>query len=176
MRGVVVMLFVMAFVLKIGALAMAPVGLEPLSRPKRVKGAELYVVINTPRGIRNNNPGNLRKTSINWKGEVIGDDPDFEQFESMEMGVRALTKNLLYSMEVLGNNTLRNILLRWAPPTENKTEDYIRSVSLYTGLDPDEVLGRQHLYDLTKAIIRHENGQLINDKTIHIGIYRALYD
>ena len=76
MRGVVVVLFVMAFVLKIGGLAMAPVVQDPLSRPKKVKATELYVVRNTPRGIRNNNPGNLRKTSINWKGEIVGDDPD----------------------------------------------------------------------------------------------------
>ena len=98
----------------------------------------------TPRGIRNNNPLNIRRTASKWQGmksEVT--DKAFCQFESMEWGWRAafhlLTRNYYQKH---GLNTIRGIVSRWAPPQDhNNTEAYIRNVSKRTGIGPDEPIG-----------------------------------
>ena len=78
---------------------------------------------------RNYNPGNLRPSSAyQWNGEV-GQNGGFVIFDSPEMGTRALTKNLYTSQETHGNNTVREIITRWAPPSENDTDAYVKKVS-----------------------------------------------
>lgn len=47
-----------------------------------------------PRGLRNNNPGNIRLSTTKWQGEVKGPDPVFCTFRSMPYGYRALMKVL----------------------------------------------------------------------------------
>ena len=42
------------------------------------------------RGIRNNNPGNIRKDGSVWRGEVAGPDKSFKTFETMAWGIRAI--------------------------------------------------------------------------------------
>ena len=43
-----------------------------------------------PRGLRNNNPGNIRKNSDVFQGEKTSSDREFKQFKSMAYGYRAL--------------------------------------------------------------------------------------
>ena len=87
-----------------------------------------------PRGIRNNNPLNIRKGN-NWKGERPNQtDPAFEEFESMEYGIRAAIKLIRNKIQGKGKGhrplcTIRTLVSSWAPPCENKTEAYIRFVS-----------------------------------------------
>lgn len=87
-----------------------------------------------PRGVRNNNPLNIRKGNT-WKGErPIQNDPVFEEFESIEYGFRAALKLVKNYIEGTNFNhrkyeTIDAIVRRWAPPIENATENYIRFVA-----------------------------------------------
>lgn len=91
------------------------------------------------RGLRNNNPGNIRLGSFRYKGERAKSiDRSFRQFESIEWGYRAMFV-LLHTYAVkYGCCTLREIINRYAPPIENHTESYIRRVAHATHLAPDE--------------------------------------
>lgn len=93
------------------------------------------------RGVRNCNPGNIRLGSFLYKGEKgHSSDSEFRQFESMEWGYRAMFV-LLYTYAVKYDcSTLRQMIERYAPPSENNTENYIRRVAYATHLSPDEVI------------------------------------
>ena len=96
-----------------------------------------------PRGIRNNNPLNIRRSKDQWKGmRMQQTDPSFCQFESLEWGWRAafwlLTRTYYHKYRLF---TIRAIISKWAPPCENKTEAYIRNVCRLTGIGPDEPIG-----------------------------------
>ena len=96
-----------------------------------------------PRGIRNNNPLNIRRSKDKWKGMAAQqNDAAFCQFESMEWGWRAayylLTRTYYHKHRLY---TIRAIVSKWAPPHENKTEAYIAAVSKLTGIAPDEPIG-----------------------------------
>ena len=73
------------------------------------------------RGIRNNNPGNIRK-GIKWLGRVEpGKDASFVEFQSMPYGIRALYVDLINKHKG-GLRTVRDIIYRYAPPSENLTD------------------------------------------------------
>ncbi len=114
-----------------------------------------------PRGIQNNNPGNIRRTGINWRGEVPDaekTDPLFEQFVGPEWGIRAMTREILTNFR-RDQNTIRAIITEWAPPTENPTDLYIEAVSKRTGIDADAELDpNRDMPALIGAIISQENG------------------
>ena len=87
---------------------------------------------NLPRGYRNNNPLNIRYSTLNsWKGKVIPNtdrNNAFEQFISMPYGYRAALYLLRKYIKSYGCNTIGKIIQKWAPPTENNTQGYITSV------------------------------------------------
>ena len=116
----------------------------------------------TRRGIRNNNPGNIRHGDA-WQGLAEQQtDSSFCVFRSPEYGIRALAKVLLNYEKKYGLNTVRKIVSRYAPENENDTESYIKSVAGQLGVDTDEpitVRDKATLLVLEKAIIRHENGE-----------------
>lgn len=133
------------------------------------------------RGERNNNPGNIREgysDKTAWKGErATDDDPEFEEFETPEDGIRALGKVLLYYQRKYGIRTIRGIINRWAPSNENDTENYIQSVCLMVGVDSREAIDltdRRMLREIVVAIIHHENGRVnYADDVIEEGVKRA---
>ena len=95
------------------------------------------------RGIRNNNPLNIRHSKDRWEGaRVQQTDKSFVQFETMAYGYRAAWKVMesywKYFHDLPKAFNVRNIIFRWAPPTENDTENYIRTVLLLTGLGGNE--------------------------------------
>lgn len=113
-----------------------------------------------PRGIRNNNPGNLVKTSIPWQGKAqTNTDGKFEQFVSPEYGVRALIKDLISDFKK-GKNTVSDLIKEFAPWYENHTHAYIRSVCDFVGVDKDVKLSltKNTLQRLVMAIDKVENG------------------
>ena len=57
------------------------------------------------RGLRNNNPLNIRKGN-DWQGETKGSDPSFETFQSMAYGYRAAIK-ILYKK----NQAMKKLLI-----------------------------------------------------------------
>ena len=71
------------------------------------------------RGLANNNPGNIRRSKVRYKGEVQPSrDPSFKQFESLAWGYRAVFM-LLHTYRVRhGLRTIREMISRWAPPSE----------------------------------------------------------
>ena len=101
---------------------------------------ERYLMV--PRGIRNNNPGNLREPPGGgdlWVGErVTNDDPDFEEFEEAIYGIRALCKVLIAYQSRYHLVNVHAIISRWAPPSENDTDLYIDLVSKRLGVDSPE--------------------------------------
>ena len=95
------------------------------------------------RGIRNNNPLNIRRSKDQWQGlRAVQTDPSFCQFETLEYGWRAafklLTRTYYHTYRLF---TIRAIINKWAPPNENKTSAYIANVSRLTGIAPDEPIG-----------------------------------
>ena len=129
-----------------------------------------------PRGIRNNNPGNIRH-GANWLGlnpNGRNIDSAFCVFTAPVYGIRALAKVLINYKRIHGLNTVRQIVSRYAPPNENQTTAYIQSVAKQLGVYPDTVIDIEERGVLTvfiKAVIRMENGiQPYSDETIQQGI------
>lgn len=132
----------------------------------------------TPRGIRLNNPGNIRHSKDKWQGlSNIQDDPRFLKFIAPEWGIRAMVKILITYQTKYGCNNIAAIVYRYAPPEENNAEAYIRSLCSGTAIDrgqPLDVRDYQTCLRLVKAIIRHENGvQPYDEATIVRGLELA---
>ena len=103
--------------------------------------------VKLPRGIRNNNPLNIRLSSDKWQGQrPLSSSPEGEksfcQFESMAYGWRAAFRLLCHTYYGKYKlRTIRALITRWAPPKENNTEAYIRRVTDRIGIGPDRELG-----------------------------------
>jgi len=115
-----------------------------------------------PRGIRDNNPGNIWRTDIDWLGELQGGDPNFETFDTPEHGIRALGK-VLQSYQVRHLiRSVRAAIERYAPEPSNNTAAYVQDVCARTGFAPDQRINffdPETLEKVVKAIIWHENGE-----------------
>lgn len=117
-----------------------------------------------PRGMRNNNPGNLRISSSSWKGKVPtskNTDGAFEQFDYYVWGVRAMIVLLRNYINRDKLNTIRKIMTKYAPPSENHTNTYAKWVAQKSGIGIDQplVANQQYLRPLVKAMAHYENGQ-----------------
>ncbi|MBO6059398.1 MAG: hypothetical protein J6P67_04560 [Bacteroidaceae bacterium] len=121
-----------------------------------------------PRGIRNNNPLNIRKSGVKWQGlKTLQEDKEFFQFETIEWGWRAafvILCRTYYGKYKL--RTIRDIVSRWAPPKENNTEAYIRHVSDYTGIGPDRDLGDPKTHPTNWLLIGYAMAVMENGKTL----------
>ncbi len=132
------------------------------------------------RGVRNNNPGNIRKSRDVWVGQT-GNDGSFVTFATPAHGIRATGKNLL-SYARQGYVTPEQIITRWAPPEDdNDTEGYIKFVSDYLNVPRDTVLDLTDLDTLTRlsmAIMTQENGEgevsKISKEDLSAGMQSAL--
>lgn len=131
------------------------------------------------RGLRNNNPGNIIKTNIDWKGKVphtLNKDPHFEQFRAEGgvpghlWGLRAMFMDIRGDIEKKGMNTVAKLITSYAPalgtnnPTgqlkrENDTAAYIAAVAKALKKTPNAVIEKADYHALMKAIITHENGE-----------------
>lgn len=132
--------------------------LEGIIVTAKSAGAAVADVI-VPRGIRNNNPGNLRwieNPSQRWRGMVDQDVDGYAIFDTIENGVRAIGGELRASIR--RSQTLQQAIYEWAPPTENNTDAYVASVSEQTGLPPSWRLVNDNVPSMAAAIIYQENG------------------
>lgn len=129
-----------------------------------------------PRGIRNNNPGNIEynfKNPVPWQN--LADPPHdgrFCRFKTPPDGIRAMCKVLITYQDKRkakdGSkiDTVREIIERWAPASENNVPAYTASVRNAMGLSGVEEDGELDVHDyramlpLVKGIIRHENGMM----------------
>ena len=115
-----------------------------------------------PRGLRNNNPGNIRRNSDVFQGEKTSSDKEFKQFKSMAYGYRAIFKILSNYYRNYKLDTIRKMIGRWAPPKENHTEKYIQFVSDYAGIptdDPININDREQMIRIVAGMSRFENGR-----------------
>lgn len=130
-----------------------------------------------PRGIRNNNPGNIMRTPSTWQGEVQGTDPVYASFETPEAGIRAMGKTLLTYADQHGLQTVGDIIARWAPATSNDTAAYAGAVAKALKVapgDPIDVHDPKTMTALVKAMILQENGrQPYTDQQIALGLSAA---
>ncbi|MBQ7531863.1 MAG: hypothetical protein IJT12_09180 [Paludibacteraceae bacterium] len=119
-----------------------------------------------PRGYRNNNPLNIRRTQYAhlWKGvKPLREhtDKEFLQFKEMAYGFRAAFCVLRTYIGDYKLKTIDAILRRWAPENENDTEGYIRLVAHLTRLDVHYPLDwdyKAHMVPLVRAMATVENG------------------
>ena len=130
--------------------------------------------MSTPRGVRNNNPGNIDFNPRNaWQGqlglEVGVASPRFARFDQAENGIRALAKLLLNyrgkdGMPGVGGkgiDTVLETINRWAPANENDTKAYAAAVAKRLGVgiaDPINIKNLATLRGMVISIIIHENG------------------
>lgn len=125
-----------------------------------------------PRGIRNNNPLNIRIGNV-WLGEVADPtDPDFEQFSSMVYGVRAGFVLIRRYIRHYHRTTIPQVIAAWAPSTENNTSKYVDTVCQLSHIAPDDTLDYfdvDQMVRLVDAMIYVECGQHIPEKTIRDG-------
>lgn len=117
---------------------------------KKIKGSNKNVSSEgkekeiSTRGIRNNNPLNIRYSVKNaWRGKIDGEakkDKDFEEFDNLEYGIRAGCVLLMNYMKLHGLVTIETILKRFAPAVENPTSNYILYVERGTGFNRNQIL------------------------------------
>lgn len=124
---------------------------------------ESFLGIKATRGIRNNNPGNIKYSKNNdWKGKITWEnntDWVFEQFKSFPYGVRAMIINLRTYIN-RGENTVRKIIDKY---DYSGNSDYINFVIKETGFSADQVLqpDKQTLKKLVQAMSTLETGKAI---------------
>lgn len=111
-----------------------------------------------PRGIRNNNPGNIRYGDFAKKHGATGsDNGGYAIFSSMAMG-QAAQLALLRSYRSNGRDSISSIIDRYAPSSENDTSAYVASVSRQTGLSATQALSDDQLRAVAYAMQVQEVG------------------
>lgn len=145
----------------------------------------------TPRGIRNNNPGNIDYNPRNqWDGQLGYEEdvpkPRFARFSEAKYGIRALAKLLInyrnkQGIEGVGKpgiDTPLEFISRWAPANENNTRAYADAIAKRLGVKVTDVIDITNpatLKQVVIGIILHENGQNpYPDATVSEGISLAL--
>ncbi|MDB1122841.1 structural protein [Vibrio algarum] len=128
--------------LVIGVLAV--IAIKYVTRPKLTNDELLYLnggaMSRVNRGIRNNNPLNIKEGN-NWQGESDTNiDPVFEEFEHPKYGFRAGAKLLRNYEKLYGLNSVRGIISKFAPSSENHTENYITFVAKELGVNSENTL------------------------------------
>lgn len=121
--------------------------------------ANLAADPSAPRGIRNNNPGNLRTTE--FAGTTGADKEGYGKFSTPEAGLRAMAKNLVTQQDKHGLKTVEGIISKYAPPNENDTAAYISTVSAALGVKPDQAINLKDpavLQKMMSVMIKQENG------------------
>ena len=92
-----------------------------------------------PRGLRNNNPLNIRHNADVFQGEIKGTDKSFKTFSSTPYGYRAAFVTLGTYLS-RGWDTIEKIVSKWAPSNENDTENYIANVVKWSGVPRNKEL------------------------------------
>lgn len=126
-----------------------------------------------PRGLRNNNPLNIRKSKDKWVGLASKQtDKSFFQFKSLSYGFRAAFVLIHNYMQMYRLTNITQIISRWAPPNENNTAAYVAKVCEMSGLSSVQPLSfhnRDHMLPLVRAMAYVENGCIIEGDSIREG-------
>ena len=131
--------------------------------------AKTFLNNHPSRGLRNNNPGNLVKTKINWAGKLKDSkDTRFEQFETLPYGIRAQMMDIINDISKDKKNTLRKLISEYAPAFENDTNAYINAVAKSVGIGADQQITKitqPLILSLSRAIYKVELGKYHTDIT-----------
>lgn len=141
-----------------------------------------------PRGIRNKNPGNIERSwQFEWRGEVRPGHPEWSEaeqedrfcvFEEPVYGLRAMMKNLITYNKKRNIKTLRQAVERWAPPHENKTDNYTNFVADFADINPDnewDFTQRIFLIPVVRGMVLMENGRPDEEQRRN-GAHKYWYD
>lgn len=122
------------------------------------------------RGERNNNPLNIRRTTDRWLGMAAEQtDSEFVVFTDVKYGIRAAIKIIRRYVLQFHCNTIRKIITRWAPPTENKTDAYVAYVAHHAGLNADALIPASDIASFSLIICAmsfYESNMAIQPSTI----------
>ena len=121
------------------------------------------------RGLRNDNPLNIRHGKSQWVGmREKQTDKSFVQFTESMYGYRAafvLLKNYIGK----GKDTIGKIIAKWAPSSDgNNTQSYINYVSSTTGINASHALRWEDKEDLVVIVrsMAHMESGIIEDKVL----------
>lgn len=115
------------------------------------------------RGLRNNNPGNIRLSSTRYQGEVDSSDTAFKQFKTMAHGYRAMFVLLYTYQKKYHLHTIAEMITRYAPAVENHTQAYIEAVSEWSGVPATSHITATNgdiMVPVVAAMSRVENGTI----------------
>lgn len=130
--------------------------------------AEL-VGISQPRGIRNRNPGNVKRGPDSWRGLAPAadqTDPVFWRFTAPEYGIRVIAYLLLGYQARKGKRTVRQLISEsggWAPvgSADKNPAEYADFVARQAGVGVDQAISLagdpRVLRAIVVAIIAFEN-------------------
>lgn len=133
------------------------------------------------RGLRNCNPGNIRRSKTKYEGEVRPSrDAEFKEFCSMAYGYRAIFVLLDSYRRRYALSTIRRLITRYAPPNENFTDGYVRYIVQQTGIAADQSIDTHNERDMiaiVAAMSRIENGVAAKMEEIEEGwrLFRATW-
>lgn len=135
---------------------------------------------NLPRGIRNNNPLNLRISNNQWLGKVkYNTDGQFEQFTSMLYGIRAAIINIRTITRRNKDITLKGLIQIWAPANDgNNVANYVQQVTKLSGIKSDEkitIKEKKKICALVHAMAIVENGGSFLEPCTIYAAYDLLY-
>lgn len=133
-----------------------------------------------PRGLRNCNPGNIRKNSIVYAGEVVpSKDETFKQFTTMAYGYRAMFVLLYTYQRRYGLDTVAKMISRYAPENENHTTAYIDAVAKRSGVPANGHITATNgdvMIPIVAAMSRVENGEEPKLHEVEEGWKLFIYD
>ncbi len=122
----------------------------------------------TARGLKVNNPGNLRSSLDVFEGQkLISSDGSFKEFDSLDYGYRAMAIIIYNYVTKYGSDTIRKIITRYAPPTDgNNTESYIATVANMVNASPDRVITEADFtYPAASPFMRNVVGSMTKIET-----------
>lgn len=125
-----------------------------------------------------NNPGNIRAGGETFAGENTPAGNTFKTFVDLQHGYRAML-HILATYSNNGFKTPRQMITRWAPPSENNTEAYINAVVIQSNVSPDLPLFETYTDNVVKdfiaAMAHHEQGNnfVVNEQHINEGFLLA---
>jgi hypothetical protein len=128
--------------------------------------------------MNSNNPFNIRRNDNNpWVGKVKDNKDPFEKFIEMKYGIRAGLKLLINYYNNYGLNTIESIITKFAPPTENDTDNYIKFVCSKTGYCHDQLISLNNkttLLSVAKSILKMESNMNVTNDQLNMA-YNLLY-
>jgi hypothetical protein len=128
--------------------------------PAAVQAAIASGDASLPRGFRNNNPFNVRKSAVKWRGKT-GNDGAFEIFATMEAGLAAGIVNVRTKVR-RGADTIEKFINILSPPVENDTAGYISQVAAAARIGAADVVdwnNKPLLARIFAEMVKIENGR-----------------